>query len=241
MRKYNLKFERTVHQRQLKFAAKALPSAVDLRDKMPPVYDQGDLGSCTANAGCAAVTFLDSKMDPSRLFLYYVERRDDGDVKSDAGSTLSECCKALEKYGVCSEKLWPYDISKFADLPPRKCFTEAKKHQALEVHQIGQTVNEMKACLASGFPFILGISIFPGFESDQAAKTGMIPMPKKHEKSLGGHALICCGYDDAKQVWIIRNSWSENFGDKGYCYLPFEYLTDERIASDFWVIKRIEK
>lgn len=239
---FNLKREKNVqHPRKLKFEHEKaiLPSSVDLRSKMPPIYDQGDLGSCTANAGCAAFAFDDNKINPSRLFLYYNERKDDGDIQEDAGSSLSECVTALEKYGVCAEASWPYIISKFKTAPPAKCYTEAKKHVAVEAHQLGQTVNEMKACLASGFPFILGIEVFSGLESAQAAKTGVVPMPHKDEKSLGGHAIVCCGYDDKKKVWIMRNSWSAQWGMHGYFTLPYAYLTDANIASDFWVIKKV--
>lgn len=239
---FNLKRERNVpHPRKLKFSLTKdveLPSSVDLRSKCPAIYDQGDLGSCTANAGCAAYSFDDAKFSPSRLFLYYNERVDDHDVAEDAGSSLSECVHALERFGVCSEAHWPYDITKFAKRPSGKCYIEARRHVAVEAHQLSQTVQDMKACLAGGFPFILGIEVFSGLESDDAASTGIVPMPDQDEKSLGGHAVVCVGYDDSKNWWIMRNSWG-NWGDQGYFYLPYDYLTDQNISSDFWVIKKV--
>jgi C1A family cysteine protease len=81
--------------------------------------------------------------------------------------------------------------------------------------------------------------VFSGLESEEVAQTGVVPMPEEDEKSLGGHAIVCVGYDDKKKVWIMRNSWGETWGDKGYFYLPQEYLTDANIASDFWTIRKV--
>src|ERR1700761_6388176 len=131
MHKYNLKRERVICQKKLKCTLQnQLPPTVDLRDKFGPVYDQGNLGSCTANAGAAAYNYISKcPQNPSRLFLYYNERLLDGDVSSDAGSSLSQCVNALEQFGVCGEKLWPYDISKFAEYPTQSCYDAAKDHE----------------------------------------------------------------------------------------------------------------
>ena len=155
-----------------------MPSTVDLRDKFWAVYDQGQLGSCTANAGCGAYNYISKNPpDPSRLFLYFNERVLDGDISEDAGSSLHQCVNALETFGVCSEILWPYDISKFAIQPPQNCYNEAKQHEVIQAKQINQSINAMKSCLAGGYPFIFGIDVYSSFESDQANQTGVIPMP----------------------------------------------------------------
>jgi C1A family cysteine protease len=95
----------------------------------------------------------------------------------------------------------------------------------------------MKACLASGYPFIFGFTVYDSFESDAVAKTGIVPMPSKTELVLGGHAVMAVGYDDSKKWFIVRNSWGEDWGDKGYFYIPYDYLTNKNLASDFWTIK----
>lgn len=242
-KKYNLTSERTIvpPHKIMKFATTILPTKVDLRSSpnCPQVYDQGELGSCTANAGCNAYRFLDKTYAPSRLFLYYNERAQDGDIPSDAGSSLSECVRALETFGVCKETTWPYNISKFAMKPLATAFTEAKQHMLLQAHQVNQNINDMKSCLASGSPFILGILVYASFESVHAASTGIIPMPAAHEQLLGGHAVLCVGYDDSKQWWIIMNSWGSGWGAKGFFYLPYAYLTTARLASDFWALQKV--
>jgi C1A family cysteine protease len=99
----------------------------------------------------------------------------------------------------------------------------------------------MKGCLASGFPIVGGFSVYSSFESDQVAKTGIVPMPAKNESQLGGHCVLIVGYDDAKQWFIIRNSWSDTWGAQGYCYMPYAYWTNPSLASDFWQIDLISK
>ena len=96
----------------------------------------------------------------------------------------------------------------------------------------------MKSCLAGGYPFIFGIDVYSSFESDQANQTGVIPMPTPDDQLLGGHALVCVGYDDSKQYFIFRNSWSSAWGDMGYGYLPYEYMTDTNLCSDLWIIQK---
>jgi C1A family cysteine protease len=214
-----------------------LPSTVDLRDKFGPVYEQGNLGSCTANAGCGAYSFISNQpTNPSRLFLYYNERLLDNDISEDAGSSLYECTNALEQFGVCDESLWPYNINMFADQPPQVCYDQGKQHEVIEAKQVNQTLNDMKACLANGLPFMFGIEVYSSFESDEATKTGVIPLPQPNEEDLGGHAILCVGYEEANKRFIFRNSWSSAWGAEGYGYLPYAYMTDTNLTCDCWCI-----
>ena len=208
---------------------------------MPPVYDQGQLGSCTANALCAAFEFDAPNYMGSRLFLYYNERKLENDIADDAGAQLSDGIKCLTKYGVCPETEWPYDISKFAVAPPPQCYKHALSHRVINAHNIPNDMSAMKKCLAAGFPFVVGISIFESFESDAVAATGQVAMPHPGEKSLGGHAVLVSGFDDATQKWLVRNSWSSSWGDNGYFYLPYAYLLDPAFASDLWTITSVQK
>jgi C1A family cysteine protease len=221
-----------------------LPPTMDLRSKCPPVYDQGQLGSCTANAGCCAVEFdmiaqNEKVTTPSRLFLYYIERVADGDVNDDGGSTLRQCIQCIDTSGVCDESMWPYDVGRFAVKPSDNCYTQALTHKGLNAFVLHQDLHELQHCLAVfGRPFIFGITIYESFESAAVAKTGMVPMPHvHHEKCLGGHAITCVGY--TRDHFIIRNSWGPNWGDKGYFYLPYAYVLSPALASDFWCLQKI--
>lgn len=226
--------------------AAKLPAKVDLRSKCPPVLDQGALGSCTANAIGNAYRFNQMKQKlagafaPSRLFIYYNERAMEGTINSDAGAMIRDGIKSIAKQGVCPETLWPYDISKFAKKPPATAFKEALKNQALSYRRLTQTTSQLKGCLAEGYPFVLGITVYESFESDSVAKTGKVPMPSTSEKCLGGHAVLCVGYDDAKQCLIVMNSWGPKWGAKGFFYLPYAYATDPNLAADFWTVQIVE-
>jgi C1A family cysteine protease len=218
---------------------------VDLRNMCPPVYDQGELGSCTANAIAGAYQFDEikekeqSNFTPSRLFIYYNERKLEGSVNVDAGAEIRDGIKTINQIGVCPETLWPYDISKFKDEPPANCYDVAKNHKSVEYKQVLQDLQQMKQCLINGYPFVIGISVYESFESKEVAKTGTVPMPKHNEKFLGGHAMLCVSYDDNKKVFGCRNSWGSDWADKGNCYLPYEYLLDPNLASDFWTVTKV--
>jgi C1A family cysteine protease len=225
---------------------KIFPSVIDLRSNpnMPPVFDQLDIGSCTAQALCAAYTYESPAVVGSRLFLYYNERlRDlqngDNAVTIDDGSSLTNGIKCLQIYGLCPEIEWPHDTKKFAIKPPDSCYTNALKNKALEVYNVRNRMIDMKNSLVLNTPFSVGIAIYPSFESLRVSKTGVVPMPGPRERPLGGHAVLVCGYNDVKKQWILRNSWGPSWGDKGYFYLPYAYLLNPRLSSDFWAIKTV--
>jgi C1A family cysteine protease len=220
----------------------ALPSKTDLRAKCPPVYDQGQLGSCTANAIAAAVEFdlMKEKKNvfiPSRLFIYYNERVMEGTVDSDSGAQIRDGVKSVASKGDCPEKLWPYDINKFTEKPPQSCFKEGVKHKAVQYQRVIRDLNQMKGCMASGYPFVFGFSVYQSFESQQVAKSGHASMPAPGEKAVGGHAVVAVGYDDSQNWFIVRNSWGTGWGMKGYFTLPYAYLLNESLSDDFWTIR----
>ena len=243
-RSYNLKIER-LHPDKLKLMTlpinPSLPSMVDLRNKMPPVFDQGQLGSCTANALCGVVGYDLPGFIGSRLFLYYNERTIEGDVLHDSGALLSDGVKCLQTYGICPETEWPYIISQFAVKPQQQCYTDALKHKAISVQHINNDVTSMKNALAAGNPFVVGIVVYQSFETQTVTETGMVPMPQPNDKVLGGHAVVCVGYNDAKQLWIMRNSWGTSWGLNGYFYLPYNYLLKSNLATDLWCVKTMQQ
>jgi C1A family cysteine protease len=223
-----------------------LPTSVDLRSGCPPVYDQGQLGSCTANAIAAALEFDQIKQGetpftPSRLLIYYDERQMEGTVSSDSGAEIRDGVKSVNQQGACPESEWPYDISQFAVAPPAQCYVEAAKYKAVVYQAIPQDLDQMKACLADGYPFIFGISVYDSFESDTVAQTGVVPMPSSDESQLGGHAVLAVGYDDASQRFLVRNSWGPDWAGPmaGYFTIPYAYLTNSGLASDFWTIRSV--
>ena len=218
--------------------AKAPPVTVDLRAIMPLVYDQGSLGSCTANALCAAFAVDHAGFTGSRLFLYYNERVLENTVYFDSGATLADGVVCLQKYGVCPETMWSYNTTKFAQKPPPTCYTNALKNRISGGYHIANDMTAMKSCLACGFPFVVGIAVYESFEARSVALTGRVPMPSPQEQLLGGHAVLCVGYDDRQKYWIMRNSWSASWGDRGYFYLPYQYLLNSSLSSDMWYIKK---
>ncbi len=225
----------------IRMAPTVLPHDVDLRSLCSPIEDQGNLGSCTANALVGALEFLELKekkplVDLSRLFIYYNERVIEHTVKTDSGAMLRDGIKTLAKQGVCSEKLWPYIISKFAVKPTAKCYKDAATHTITSYHRI-LTLDEMLSCLAEGYPFVFGFTVYESFESEEVAKTGTVPMPQPGERVLGGHAVVAVGYDEGTKRFLVRNSWGTGWGVAGYFTMPFNYLSDRNLSDDFWTIR----
>jgi len=210
------------------------------------VYDQGQLGSCTANAIGAAFEFEQDRQDrkadfmPSRLFIYYNERTIENSVSSDAGAQIRDGIKTVNKQGVCPETLWAYDITRFARKPPAACYQDALKHMVTSYQRVPRVIQQMKGCLAEGYPFVLGFTVYEAFESPEVARTGALSMPTSAEKEIGGHAVLAVGYDDAQSRFLIRNSWGPAWGQHGYFTMPYQYLLDENLSDDFWTIRLVE-
>ncbi len=235
-------------QRDFHFAAPSdiqanLPPAVDLRPECPPVYDQGQLGSCTGNGIAGALQFDAMKegqadtSTPSRLFIYYNERVLEGTVESDSGAQIRDGIKTVANIGACDETLWPYDISQFAQKPPAQCYTAATSDRAINYSRISQSLSNMKGCVASGFPIVFGFTVYSSFESAAVTRTGEVPMPGSSESVLGGHCVMVVGYEDAAQRFTIRNSWGEGWALAGYGTMPYAYLLNQALASDFWCVR----
>src|SRR4030088_186355 len=177
---------------------KALPPSIDLSAKCPPIYTQGELGSCTANAIAGAVEFdrLKHKLNdfvPSRLFIYYNERLIEGTVAIDSGAMLRDGIKSVASDGVCPEAEWPYDIAKFTKRPTPKCYADAKLDRAISYQSLIQDLNQMKGCLASGYPFIFGFTVYESFESEAVRTTGHASMPGWTERSVGWPPVVAGG------------------------------------------------
>ncbi len=154
--------------------APVLPASVDLRAACSPVEDQKKLGSCTANALVGALEFLERKdgvpfEDLSRLFVYYNERVIEHTVSSDSGAMLRDGIKSLAKQGVCAESDWPYVLTHFKEKPPKACYTEAGLHLITSYQRL-KTLDDMRSCLAAGYPFVFGFTVYEFFESPEVAQ-----------------------------------------------------------------------
>lgn len=223
----------------------ALPPSVDLTAGCPPVYDQGQLGSCTANAIGAALEFDADKQGiagystPSRLFIYYNERVKEHTVASDAGAQIRDGVKSVATQGACSEAEWPYNIAQFAAKPSEQCYIDAKLHRAIAYQRVARTIAQMQGCLAAGYPFVFGFTVYESFEGQEVAQTGVVPVPGQNEQVLGGHAVLAVGYDDASQRFRVRNSWGPGWGQAGYFTMPYQYLLSTGLASDFWTVRTL--
>lgn len=222
-----------------------LPPGIDLRPECPPVYDQGQLGCCTGNGIAGAIEFDQRKQGtkeftPSRLFIYYNERVMEGTVSQDSGAQVRDGIKSVATLGAPPETDWPYDISKFTDRPPAAAYADAKQDLVSAYSRVAQNLLQMQGCLAEGYPFVLGFTVYESFEGQEVADTGIVPMPSSGEKVVGGHCVVAVGYDNTNRRFIIRNSWGTGWGLQGYFMMPYEYLLDPHLASDFWTIRSVK-
>ena len=235
-----------------------LPAKVDLRKKCPKVYDQGQIGSCTANAIAGAIEFDLKKQKladfvPSRLFIYYNERDMEHSVGTDSGAQIRDGVKSVNKLGVCPETEWSYDDTqadpntsiwpagaKPAQKPTPDCYKDALNNQVTSYQRVNRDLAQMKGCLAAGYPFVFGFTVYDAFESAAVAKSGVLNMPTSAEGVVGGHAVLAVGYDDVAQRFIVRNSWGTGWGMKGYFTIPYAYLMTRSLTSDFWTIRVVE-
>lgn len=223
-------------------ATKPLPAEVHLHGRCPPIWNQGNIGSCVAHGTCRAfvVEHLERNKAgfmPSRLQLYYDARAVRGWEKQDTGCYIRDAIKCLAKTGVGSESLWPYTPQKYAQKPPPAVYADAKSHQALEYLRIDNTrVNDIKQALADGNLVVFGITCYDSMFSAATKRTGIITMPTGSER--GGHCMALTGYKD--DTFEGHNSWGTAWGKGGAFTIPAAYLTDPDLAADFWTLRKVE-
>jgi C1A family cysteine protease len=219
-----------------------IPAAVDLRPQCSAVENQGQISSCTGNAIVGALEVLENKaggalIDLSRLFVYWNERNLEGTTEQDAGAYIRDGIKVVASFGVCAETLWPYDETRWRERPSHEAFVNATKRRVTEYARVTQDRNQIRSVLASGFPIVFGMTVYDSFLGEAVAATGVVPMPAASESCQGGHAVLAVGYDDAKDAVLVRNSWGADWGQAGYFWLPYVYLTNPDLASDLWVVR----
>ncbi len=176
----------------------------------------------------------------------------ESDTGFDAGMSLRDGIKTLQQKGVCPESEWTYDDtpplteggpfpvgSKPVTQPPQKCYNDAAQYVITSYKNLNQTLSQLQGCLAAGYPFAFGFSVFSNWYNQQAPPATTIPLPSMADSMVGGHAVLCVGYDNATNLFKIRNSWGPLQGDQGYFYMPYAYATESTLASDFWVINSV--
>ena len=216
--------------------------SVDLRKYVTGIYNQGQLNSCTANAACGAYRMDVNKeslpvFNPSRLFLYYNTREMEDCVSENKGVYIRDTIKSIASVGVCKEKIWPYVAKEFAECPPQEAYMEARGNIISEYERLYVDIDQFRACLQDNCPFVFGFKIFNGFGETNNPR-GIMPMPGPNETWNGkdAHAVVAVGYDDRSRYFTILNSWGENWADKGYFYMPYDFISDPSWCFSFWKI-----
>lgn len=209
---------------------------VDLRPLTSPVEDQIDLGSCTGSALTSAYELLvklkqsEKFVELSRLFVYYNARLIENTVDVDSGAYMRDGIKALRKYGVCREELWPYKTEEFATQPTQECYGDATSRSIKNYRRLA-TVNDILDALNNNQPVVFGMAVYDSF-MDIDVYNPTIQMPNFDEQSIGGHAMLMVGYNLSKKLFLAQNSFGTSWGDGGFCWMPFNYVRQE--VYDVW-------
>jgi C1A family cysteine protease len=206
---------------------------------LPPIRDQQELGSCTGHAVTGAMSFIRVRggqpyINLSPLFAYYNARMLENTVSIDAGAEIRDVVKAAYKWGVCAEEFAKYDTAKFAEKPSSSAYSHAMFDRVIQYSRInGSRLRSIKESIYRQCPVVFGFSVYENF--DKVESDGVAPMPQG--ATIGGHAVWAVGYSDATGLVKCANSWSTEWGDKGYFYLKYSYIEDVNLADDFWAIK----
>ena len=223
----------------------------DLSNLMPPIQDQGTVGSCTGNGIGRILDYAHKKatgrfFTPSRLFIYYNERVMEGTVYEDAGAQIVDGIKSVMQLGACVEGIctlygqWPYEVDKFAVKPPDIAYQKALNYQALHAYKVNNADGRsIRMALSNGLPVVFGALVYPDIERLNAQRY-VLSMPKKGEMYIGGHCMVITGHNDGTQLYLVDNSWGTSWGLRGRCYIPYAYIHNARITEDCWVIETAE-
>lgn len=228
-----------------RFRGVTIKESVDLRAKMPPVYDQGAIGSCVGNGVSAALDYAHVKSNPgfkfftpSRLFIYFQGRVAIGTVNQDSGCQIRDAIAATQKLGAPLESLWPYRESKFKIKPPATAYSDALKHQIIQAYK-AETLDDVKRALSLDLPVVFGVPVYRAIQ-DLSWFDYTLPLPAKNERSVGGHCMTVVGYRNSDSMLIVRNSWGTNWAKGGYFLMPFAYWERFQKQTDAWVISIAE-
>lgn len=219
-----------------------LPSRADVRQLMPSgIWDQRDSNSCTGQSSAAAIQRAENdEWMPSAAFIYWNARQLEGTTDQDGGCMIRSAIKAIAKFGVCHDDYWTYNPGAVLKKPPPEAYAHARGGLITKYQRVSQSLAAIKGCLVDGNPIVFGFSVFEQFESKAMAQTGVLAMPKsKDEQPIGGHAVVIVGYRDDWRRVLVRNSYGQEWGMRdapGHFAMPYDYLLDPALCSDFWVV-----
>jgi C1A family cysteine protease len=220
-----------------------LPASADVSAGCSRVEDQGQIGSCTANASTDAMEFLEIRAGAqvtqlSRLFVYWTTRVliERGSPADDSGAHIRDVMKSLRKYGACPEASWPYDPGYMSAKPTPVAFAEAKLRMVTSYAAVPGLDGVRHSLAVDGLPVVGGFSVPESMMSAECASTGIVVFPASGERIVGGHAILFVGYDDSTRLVKFKNSWSEKWGKGGYGFLPYVFF-ERRLADDLWQVR----
>jgi C1A family cysteine protease len=244
MRKYGLRLDSNPEKlfkplESLSLPSTTVPPSYDFSESMAPCYDQGQTNSCTANAACGAVQFIENDPNtPARMFVYYNERVIQNTTNQDDGATMGCSIQSLKTYGVCDETYWPFDQQDLFQKPTDQAYAVAKKDLLIDAYSVS-TPEQIKSCISQRIPIIFGMNVYSFMESANMAHNGYLQMPSATDTYLGGHALLICGYDDSTKYYKIRNSWGTSWGLNGYFYAPYDYINNPNLTNGFYAVVKM--
>ncbi len=261
-RKWYEKYRKKLAEEYLKPYA-ILPSVMDLSSWCSPIRNQGSLNSCTAFAAAALLEYFarkakDEYTSISPLFLYKVARNLMNST-GDVGASVRETMKTMVAFGVPPEKYWSYEADKFDEDPPAFCYSYAQSYKTLKYFRLDRPdltkeilLFQIQAVLAADFPCIFGFTVYSSIYNKENISSGCIPYPSKKDQVIGGHTVLAVGYNNYKEIkhsngrekptrgaFLIRNSWGTGWGQKGYGWLPYDYIL-KGLTADWWSLIKAE-
>lgn len=218
-----------------------------------PIYDQKNAGSCVGHGCCEAFRYETAQLlnnynlDFSRLFVYWNARSLDGSTEEDAGTYIRSGFKAMNKWGLCSESVWPYDdtLSSVVKRPSESAYEDGLNNITVKYATVNQTEQEIKQTLLSGAAIVFGFNVYTSFFGSWSETTGIMPLPKSSDYLQGGHCVIVVGYSNNKKAFLCQNSWGDwgkgaIKGKVGYFWMPYSFLLNSKECDDFWCIQEVK-
>ena len=243
-----VKFEDTYEPKEV-----AEPN-IDLRDKFTPIKNQGGIGACTVFAITSIFEYIlkknsDEHNDLSESFVYYNVRHADGNETIDTGSSYQDVIKSMGTEGICSEQLHPY-TEDLSAVPSDEAYEDGKSRRIIKALNVIIDEKAIKSAIQEGYPVAISLKVYNSFSSTTFSgkgsninSSGFVTYPTDEEivsGEFGYHAMVIVGYIDETKHFVVRNSWGKEFGDNGYCYIPYSYICDSDLNRFACIVTEVE-